>query len=200
MRAVNDLESLAGTVAAQLGDERNAVPASEFPRDPEAAGHRGMYAWFGDAEAIAVFSAVLASPLTQPLYSGQAGATSTRAAKESGATLLSRVRGDHIRGNIYGSTMRCTLAALLLDNLGLERSRRKRLAGDGDSRLSEWIEEHLCVAIAPVDDGVALAHVEPLVLARLDPPLNIIHMPMTPVRRRLKLLRSYLTARDAPCK
>jgi hypothetical protein len=193
---MNDLESLARTLATQLGDERNAVPASEFPRGPEAAGHGGMYAWFGDAEATVALSAVLASPLTQPLYSGQAGATSPHSARESGATLLSRVRANHIRGNIYGSTMRCTFAALMLENLGLKRSGRKRLAGDGESRLSAWIEEHLRVAIVPVDDGVALAHVEPLVLALLDPPLNLNHMPMTPVRRRLKQRRSYLTARD----
>jgi hypothetical protein len=199
VQAVNDLETLAQTLAAQLGDERNAVPPSAFPRDPETAKHRGMYAWFGDAEATATLSAVLESPLTQPLYSGQAGATSTHAAKQSGATLLSRVRGNHIRGNIYGSTMRCTFAALMLEKLGLERSGRKRLAGDGDSRLSAWIEAHLRVAIVPVDDGVALAHVEPLVLARLDPPLNLMHMPVTPVRRRLKQRRSYLTA-DGPSK
>ncbi len=179
-------EELAQAMAAQLGDIENAVGAPEFPSDRGQADHAGMYAWFGDDDALATLTDVLEAPLTTLLYSGQAGATSTRSAKESKSTLLSRVRGQHIRGDIYGSTMRRTFAAVLREPLDLEMRDPKRLTDEGEARLRTWIERHLRVAIAPIDDRAALAHVEPLVLAILDPPLNLNHMPKTAIRRRVQ--------------
>lgn len=39
---------------------------------------------------------------------------------------------------------------------------------------------------------LASSHGEEAVLARLDPPLNLMHMPKTPLRRKLSQLRKAL--------
>ena len=57
---------------------------------------------------------------------------------------------EHCRGPIRSSTLRRTLVALLGDHLALRvvRSPRSKLIleGDGETRLSHWMHEHLRVA------------------------------------------------------
>jgi hypothetical protein len=152
-----------------------------------------MYSWWSDSEGLATVAEALEIPRIQPLlYAGQAGATSTRSGKPSSATLLSRVRGQHIRGNMYGSTMRRTFAAVLRESLDLASDGHRHLIGDGEVHLRVWIEQHLRVAIVPVNDPVVLAFVEPRVLRQLDPPLNLDHVELTPSRQRLRELRRQL--------
>jgi hypothetical protein len=176
-------------VAALLRDPHRAVPAAEFPRDRDEATHAGMYAWWADNDGLATISDVLGALVAPLVYAGQAGATSARSGKRSTATLLSRVRGQHIRGNVYGSTVRRTFAAVLYEPLGLRTIGPKRLAEDGEARLRSWIEQHLSVGIVPIHDRDALTTLEHAVLGILDPPLNLNHVSMNEARTRLKVLR-----------
>jgi hypothetical protein len=193
MRTMNELEALAETIAERLGDYDRSVRPAEFPTDRHEAAQAGMYSWWADSDAVATLADVLGAPVARLVYAGQAGASSTRTAKPSRATLLSRVRGQHIRGNIYGSTMRRTFASVLREPLGLVVASPTRLAGDSEARLRAWIEQHLRVAIAAVDDPASLARVEPIVLTRLDPPLNLDHVTATDLRKRLRALRTGLS-------
>jgi hypothetical protein len=59
----------------------------------------------------------------------------------------------------------------------------------GEPRLSDWILEHLGVAVAPFADRLTLDVLETAVLAELDPVLNLAKMPPSPVRSRLSELR-----------
>jgi len=61
----------------------------------------------------------------------------------------------------------------------------------GEPRLSDWMLEHLSVAVAPFADRLALGLLETAVLAELDPPLNIAKMPPSPVRSRLSERRRH---------
>lgn len=145
------------------------------------AGHDrpGLYAWWVDAAGADELAAGLGLPLPAGLlYVGQAGATSPVTGRPSSATLWSRVGP----GSGHGSTFHRTLAAVLAGPLG-------GLAGSDDPRLAAWAEEHLRVALWPVDDPVALADLEEGVLAALEPPLNLQGMRETPVHRRLRALR-----------
>jgi hypothetical protein len=63
------------------------------------------------------------------------------------------------------------------------------LTSKDDSRLSEWINDHLQVAPVVVEDADALGRLEESVLQRLDPPLNVRSMTPTPLRARIKDLR-----------
>ena len=109
------------------------------------------------------------------------------------ATLGSRIRGNHIRGNASSSTFRLTLSALLLRPLGLTVSNPGRLAPEDRKIISAWINDHLRVVIVPYDDRDSLEHVEDRVLAILDPPLNLKGRPSTAPRNRLKDLRRQIT-------
>jgi hypothetical protein len=62
----------------------------------------------------------------------------------------------------------------------------------GFARLTAWMDEHLAVIPVPIADAGTLGVVEEAVLARLDPPLNLQHMPRTPLRRELSRLRKVL--------
>jgi hypothetical protein len=97
-------------------------------------------------------------------------------------------RRNHLGGNIRGSTFRLTLASILGRRLGLERERRS-LSGEGEPRLTSWMERHLRVAVVPVPDREKLLLLEHQVLAILDPPLNVLGMRPTSVRATLSGLR-----------
>ena len=127
--------------------------------------------------------------VTNPLYAGQAGAASSITSKPSGATLRSRIRGNHIRGNTRASTFRRTFAALLWDDLLLSCKRPRTLDSESNRRLTEWIVEHMRVATCPIADRVGLGVIEIEVLHLLNPPLNLKHVPRTPARARLGELR-----------
>ena len=172
-----------------LRDPDSSEPCAEFPRDVERASHAGLYAWHGDDVALDVVRDVLGAPAINPLYAGQAGAESSVVGKPSGATLASRIRSNHIRGNTRVSTFRRTWAALLWDQLGLNCTRPRTLDPEGNIRLTAWMIEHLRVAMVPLDDRARLGVIEGQVLASLDPPLNLNKVASTDSRRRLRDLR-----------
>ncbi len=144
----------------------------------------GIYAWFADEDGASHLAEGIALDLHPGLiYAGQAGAGTSR------ATLGSRIRGNHLGGDIYGSTFRLTLASALRTRLGLEPIGGGRMDRDGEGRLTDWMREHLMVAVIAYPDRLGLDMFETLVLARLDPPLNIAKRPPTPVRVMLTGLR-----------
>jgi hypothetical protein len=175
-------------MAERLRDPHNAEPCATFPVDPERVASPGMYAWHGDETAKALVLAVLGSSRVVPLYAGQAGATSAVARRPSGATLKSRVLGNHLRGNTRASTFRRTLAALLWEELRLTCIRPRTLDVESNTRLTGWMHDHLSVATISVD-GARLGLIEDHLLARLDPPLNLDKVGRTDGRTRLRALR-----------
>jgi GIY-YIG catalytic domain len=185
---VTDTE-IVESVVARLTDQKLAVPAVAFPQDPEAVAGAGLYSWWADVEGRAILGEPLGTILPALIYAGQSGATSRRAGVERVATLRSRIRTNHLNGNVRSSTFRKTLTSLLRDHLGLRLVAPDRLDEASNRAVTVWIRQHLAVATVRVDDRAELIDLEEAVLARLDPPLNLMGMPTTPTRRRLAALR-----------
>ena len=183
------LSASAEQMVAALARHENAVEPRRFPHDHEAAANPGMYAWWGDDEARTVLGGEIGVGLPPMLYVGQAGATRWPSGTRSSATLKSRVGGQHIRGNARSSTFRLTISSLLLRRLRLTAIPGGKLDPDSNAEVSEWIADHLRVAIAPYEDRDTLGAVEAEVVAQLDPPLNLGHCLPSHARQRLSELR-----------
>ena len=141
------------------------VPVPEAPDAVPAA--LGLYAWWGRFGALPGISGPKhpTAPL-QLLYVGIAPNGST-----SQSTLRSRVVGDHIRGTTGSSTLRRSLAALLVEQQGWKSrwTTRPVLVNRDELALSDWMAATLHVSWAE--------HAEPWtveidVIAELEPPLN----------------------------
>jgi hypothetical protein len=87
----------------------------------------------------------------------------------------------HLDGSSDFSTFRLTLGSVLAEPLGLKHA--------DDPGLTGWIEDHLSVVAVAVDDADTLMALEHQVLEQIDPPLNLMGMPSTPVRHRLSEMR-----------
>lgn len=175
---------------ASLTKFSNAVPPKSFPTDPVVAKNAGMYSWWADDDAKSVLGRVLGCELPDLIYVGLAGATKWPSGTLSSATLLKRIRTQHIRGNAKSSTFRLTLSALLLDELELAPAVAGRLDSRSNSVVSTWISDHLRVAITPWGDRNSLSELEAHVVKRLNPPLNLDHCAPTSQRAILKKLRA----------
>jgi hypothetical protein len=136
-----------------------------------------------------VIGRALGVDVPELIYAGEAGATRWPSGSRSSATLTSRIDTNHLSGNVSSSTFRLTLAAILIEELGLEVAKPEQLSSRNDHTLSAWIRRHLNVAIAPYPDRDHLAEVEERVLDHLDPILNLKGRASTPARRRLTELR-----------
>lgn len=183
------LSAAAEQMVAALARHENAVNPRRFPRDHEAAAKPGMYAWWGDEEALTMLGDEIGAGLPPMLYVGQAGATRWPSGARSSATLKSRVGGQHIQGNARSSTFRLTISSLLRRRLGLRAIPGGKLDPDSNTMVSEWIADHLRVALAPYEDRDTLGAVEAEVVAQLDPPLNLGHCLPSHARHRLSELR-----------
>ena len=100
-------------IAALLSDPARSEHPRAFPADSIAAANAGLYSWWADAEARELFLRAGRIPVGQFLYVGQAGATRWPSGRKSTATLKSRIRSNHFRGNLSSSTFRRTISALL---------------------------------------------------------------------------------------
>jgi hypothetical protein len=183
------LSADAEQMVAALARHENAVDPRRFPRDQEAAARPGMYAWWGDEQARSMLGEEIGVGLPPMLYVGQAGATSWPSGRRSSATLKSRVGSQHIRGNARSSTFRLTISCLLLRRLRLRAIPGGKLDIDSNTIVSEWIADHLRVALVPYEDRDTLGAVEAEVVAQLDPPLNLGHCLPSHARQRLSELR-----------
>jgi hypothetical protein len=177
-----------------LTDRTIAQPAHNFPTDPAAVDGPGLYSWWADDDGLTTLSEPLGVALPPLIYVGQTGATSRRAGIERVATLRSRIGTNHLNGNVSSSTFRKTLSAILFSPLQLCLSSKNRLDKPSNEAVSRWMRCHLWVTAVKVEDRATLAEVEEEILARLDPPLNLMGMPATPVRSQLRMLRQRLSA------
>lgn len=132
----------------------------------------GLYAFYGDGRA---WSDLELTPTFdgQPLYVGKAE-----------KSLNGRDVGTHFAtGKTGSSTVRRSVAALLVDKLDLvpvprnlakpDGSANFALSPAGDARLSDWMEQRLYLATWVRPDGVFLDDVETAVLRQLRPPLTL---------------------------
>jgi hypothetical protein len=135
---------------------REAVPAQP-----------GLYAWWSLPGALpGVEGPHHPDGEHQLLYVGLA-----RSGPSSGATLHSRVVGNHIRGTTGQSTLRRSLASLLVERQGW-RSRfsdRPLLVPEDEQRLNEWMQQHLALTWTVHEEPWT---VEAQVITELTPPLN----------------------------
>lgn len=66
----------------------------------------------------------------------------------------------------------------------------RKIGRDGETRLSQWMRDHLAVAVHPFEEHDALADLEHRVLAQLNPPLNLEGRPASGIRAALTRLRA----------
>jgi len=182
------------TALDALDRDPTVVAASSWPGSLDTLDEPGLYSWWADEEGVGQLSSALGIPVPAGrIYAGQTGATKWPSGKLGAMTLRQRIGGNHLRGTIYGSTFRQTLAACLRQPLELQPAAPGRLTRDAEQALSSWMRQHLHVAVHPFPERDALGDLEDEVLARLDPPLNLDGMPATPIRARLTVLRGELT-------
>lgn len=138
-------------------------------------------------------------PDDRPLYLGRRAQSPPR-----------DVRTHFSTGKTGSSTLRRSLAGLLADALQLEGRPRNfanpetfanfGLEAAGDVGLTEWMLEHLRLAVWPLPAGVVLGETETAVLAQLMPPLNLdeVATPWHPLVRsgRRRLADQARTTRD----
>ena len=188
------------TPGFEHGDVRNAiadlagaptlVSARDWPAGVTCLDRPGLYAWCVDAAGAADLARGLGFAVDAGcIYAGLAGATWWPSGKTTDQTLGRRIGQMHLGGKVRMSTFRWTLASLLFDQLEMQVQASMLITPASEQALSEWMREHLCVAVHPYDDRDTLAELEHAVLERLDPPLNLRHMQPTPVRARLTQLR-----------
>jgi len=182
----------AAALATFLTDVANACPASRFSQTLEGVDQPGLYSWWVDEEGAEVVARPFGATIGPLIYAGQAGATSTRSAKESTATLLSRIQGNHLRGNVGSSTFRQTLTAILRESLALQLAAPKKLTPASNKAVSDWMRAHMSVVTVACGDRSKLRTLEKQVLDLLEPPLNLEGMKVTEVRRQLSALRKGL--------
>ena len=99
-----------------------------------------------------------------------------------------------MRGNIAASTLRRTLAALLLDVLALtpvEKGDKVQLPKEQNMQLGRWQHQHLCLTWHVAPKPWLL---EGAVIAKLRPPLNLaanqdheFYSTLSDARRQLQL-------------
>jgi hypothetical protein len=173
-------------LAEWLGDPGHAEPCSAFPIASDRGSFAGVYAWHGDASADALVRTALGPVCPGALYLGRAG-----------STLNKRILRDDLR-NTKTSTVRRSLAAILWDELELRCAGPNAIEAASDARLTEWMLEHLSVAVVPIFDRYNAVQIEADVLRQLDPPLNTVKVMNSLARRRLRRLRRmHLSVSDA---
>ena len=157
-------QSLVSDALEALVGERHArVDAVELA--PRKA---GLYAFYGDAVAWKQLGIAPAFE-DQPLYIGKAE-----------RSLNGRDVGTHFAtGKTGSSTVRRSLAALLVDDLRLvavprnlakpDGSANFALDGASDQRLSHWMDARLTLATWVKPEGAELNEIETLVLRQLQP-------------------------------
>jgi hypothetical protein len=150
-----------GAPGLRIEDAATAVPSTP-----------GLYSFHG-GDSVWKQLGLGSPPDDRPLYVGKS--ESSLAARD--------VRTHFAAGRTGSSTLRRTLAALLVDRLDLVACPRNPakpghfsnfgLEPEGDERLSRWMAEHLWLAVWPSPAGIVLNDVETAVLQRLIPPLNL---------------------------
>ena len=180
----------AWTALAELDESPTLVPARDWPAGLTRLDRPGLYVWWVDEAGAADLSRGLGLAVAPGrIYAGQAGATKWPSGKAGEDTLGKRVGQMHLGGKVRMSTFRWTLASLLFKQLDVQVQAAMVVTPSSEQALTEWMREHLSIAVHAHDDRDTLGGLEHAVLERLDPPLNLGHLPLTPVRERLTELR-----------
>lgn len=127
----------------------------------------GLYAWWSRPNALpGIAGPAHPDGEHELLYVGLA-----RSGLSSGATLRSRVVGNHIRGTTGQSTLRRALAALLHEQEGWRSTFTDRplLVRDDEQRLTAWMQDNLALSWVVHEQPWT---VEADVIGELTPPLN----------------------------
>lgn len=172
------------TVSVAEALAQGVIPAAE-----------GFYAWWASAEILPMVP-IYPHP-SEPwrlLYIGVAPGRdpARRRSQSPPSTLRSRVDGQHIGGNTGSSTLKLTLAALLLNERGYrpqQRSKKVVLDRDDNVDLTEWQTDHLRLTWSerrtPWEKTLEAA-----VIAEMRPPLNWQHNQTHPFWPTLDAARS----------
>ena len=166
----------AWTALAALDESPELVPALDWPAGLTCLDRPGLYAWWVDEAGAGHLSRGLDRSLGLGLavapgriYAGQAGATKWPSGKAGDATLRTRIGGMHLGGRVRMSTFRWTLASVLFDQLEVQVQAAMVVTPSSERALTEWMREHLSVAVHPHDDRDTLGGLEHAVLEKLDP-------------------------------
>lgn len=180
----------AWTALADLDESPALVPVRDWPAGLTCLDRPGLYALWVDAAGAADLSRGLGLTIAPGrIYAGQAGATQWPSGKVSDHTLGRRIGQMHLGGKVRMSSLRWTLASLLCDQLGVLVQAAMLITPASEQALTDWMRAHLSIAVHPHDDRDTLGGLEHAVLQQFDPPLNLSHMPPTPLRTRLTELR-----------
>jgi hypothetical protein len=176
------------TLVNYLSDSTRTVSPAELRASSRAAlSSPGLYSWWVDDAGADDLSRALSAPVRPGLvYAGLAGATRWPSGKSSSNTLWGRLVDMHLGGRANLSTFRTSLGAILSATLWS--------GALDESRLTQWMDQHLRVIALPVDDADSLGVVETRVLHHLDPPLNLSKMATTPLRTEVSRLRRAMRA------
>ena len=186
--AVDVERALEGLAAA------DAVPAGEWPPALSGLDGPGLHSWWVDKEGAADLSHGLGANLAPGrIYLGQAGATKWPAGKLVATSLAQQIAETHLDGRVRRSDLRFSLAAALLGELTLQVQAPMLVTPASEAALRAWMKQHLAIAVHPVADPGTLESLERRLLIRLDPPLDLLHMPPSPVRARLAELRRQIS-------
>lgn len=191
-----------GAQKRMAGDDAStaAIRALTSPRHTVAAcmagavpDRPGLYAMYGDRSVWRALG-LGEAPDDRPLYIGKAA-----------ESLVSRDLGTHFAtGETGRSSPRRSFAALLVGELNLDAIPRRRdnpeprkwahyaLEPDGDQRLTEWMREHLRLAVWPFTGTCLLAAVESDVMTHWKPPLNLVGV-LQPGRSQVKHARAAMS-------
>ena len=180
----------AWTALDDLDGSPTLVPAREWPDDLTCLDRPGLYAWWVDEAGAADLSRGLGLTIEPGRnFAGQAGATKWPSGKADNDTLGKRIGQTHLGGRVRTSTFRWTLASILFDQLEMQGQASMLITASSERALTEWMGQHLSVAVHPHDDRDTLGGLEHAILERLDPPLNLDGMLPTSVRTRITELR-----------
>lgn len=146
-----------------------ATPTS--PRELLTIEKRGVYAWWDLNATLALFWP-LGFPSVEPAKPLYVGSAST--------TLMERGGEMHLGNECRWSTIRRSLAALLVDELnllpGLTIDRRQAakfyLAPENEQRLTDWMVTNLEVTWVLLP---TIGDIEKNIIKKLTPPLNYFH-------------------------
>lgn len=174
--------SMASVASAHLADGRYAAPASDLGSLPDEP---GLYGWFVDQAGARNLNRCLMLPVRSGLvFVGQVGGSSWQAVADPVRNLRDELQHVQLHGQARDSTFRMLLATVLREHLGMSSLE--------DPCLTEWMLEHLSVSTWVSQNVGSLQGFEQLVVAELNPVLNIDHLAAAQYRNRLNQMRSNL--------
>ena len=180
----------AWTAIADLDETPVLVRARDWPADLACLDRPGLHAWWVDGAGAVDLAGGLGLALEPGrIYAGQAGATRWPSGRSGDETLGKRIGQTQLGGKVRMSTFRWTLAAILFTRLDVQVQGAMLITPPSERALTEWMREHLCVAVHPHDDRDTLEGLEREFLRTFDPPLNVRHMPATTLRARVTDVR-----------